>query len=240
MRHIKLLIMPLTTSLAAEPELTQCGTPGCDCATQPDDLSLEKFRDMVLGNQGSDFGQLIAQFAENYHNAHPELTRAEVALDLISGLFDGLAPEPEQDANPDRDYDEKNATDQWVEYKEWDDDQIVLFSTAELQNILESTMLAYEGKHVHSFLKSVELLDDEAMIELEPSNHNELIDEVKGAMNVLERTYNSTLEDTGLDDATRAVQLGAIALSQVYGYSGYVVFTAMVNVLAKVEMNNHG
>ncbi len=222
MRNI-ILLMPLTSSLASAQQVLDCG-PGCVCATLPkiDETNPQRLREMV------------DRVADTYHQAHPELPK-ELALRLLLEAVDELDSEF-QDTIQDE-----------VISPRWDDDQIVLFSSAELKSMINSTLQEYDGRTVHSFLKSVELLDDDAMFDLNPDNYHELIDEVKGAMTVLERTYNSILGGGGDEtetetetEAQRAVHLGSLALVSVYGYASYVIFTAMVNFFAKVEMNNHG
>lgn len=217
MRNIILLLMPLAPSLATAQQAPDCG-PGCECATLP----------KIDGTNPQRLREMIDRIADNYHQARPELPK-ELALRLLLEAVDEL------------DSDFQDSIQDEIISPKWDDDQIVLFSSSELENMINSTLQVYDGRAIHGFLKSVELLDEDAMFDLNPDNYHELIDEVKGAMSVIERTYNSVLGSGGDEaEAQQAVHLGSLALVSVYGYASYVIFTAMVNFFAKVEMNNHG
>jgi hypothetical protein len=124
----------------------------------------------------------------------------------------------------------------------WDDNQIELFSSfdiAEMGSILFESIAG--GREIHQFLKSVELLDDQSIEELDPTAYLTQLDHVKGVMSTLERSYDSVIDNGGdEDDAIYTVKLSAAALITTYKYPSYPILCGAINLLAKREMQKHG
>ena len=123
----------------------------------------------------------------------------------------------------------------------WDDSHIVMFSSSELNELLDATMPRFTGHEIHQFLNTVDPLSEKSTNLLDDTRYDELIDQVKGAMSVLERNYNGVINNGG-DHAEGVVmvQFMATSLITTYRYNDYVIYTALVNTLAKIEMDNHG